>query len=196
MVRTHSYTENEPVDLAKSVLVVVDVQNGFVSSKSAPIVTRVADVVRRWEEFGGATLFTRFVNYPESPYERLIHWSRMQEPPETDIVDDLIEASRRAVKVLDKPIYFLFTDEGAAVVADHGWTDLVIVGIATESCVLKTACDAFERGLTPWGVTDAVYSHAGQEPHEAGLLVTGRFIGRRQLVDADTLFTEKLVVTA
>ncbi|GLY52071.1 isochorismatase family cysteine hydrolase [Lentzea sp. NBRC 102530] len=184
------------MDLAKSVLVVVDVQNGFVSSKSAPIVPRVTDVVRRWEELGGATLFTRFVNYPGSPYERLIHWSRMQEPPEIDIVGDLIEASRRAVMVLEKPIYSLFTDEGTAVVAQHGWTDIVIVGIATESCVLKTACDAFERGLTPWVITDAVYSHAGQGPHEAGLLVTGRFIGRRQLVDADTLFTEKLVVAA
>jgi len=181
------------LDLAKSVLVVVDVQNGFVSSKSAPIVPHVVDVVRRWEEVGGATLFTRFVNYPGSPYERLIHWSRMQRPPETDIVDSLTEASHRAVEVLDKPIYSLFTDKGTAVVAENGWTDIVIIGIATESCVLKTACDAFERGLTPWVIKDAVYSHAGQEPHEAGLLVTGRFIGRGQLIDSDTLFTEKLV---
>lgn len=184
------------MDLAKSVLVVVDMQNGFVSSKSAHIVPHVADVVRRWEEAGGATVFTRFVNHPGSPYERLINWSRMQTSPEIDIVDDLAAASQRAVTVLDKPIYSLFTDEGAATVAQHGWTDIVIVGIATESCVLKTACDAFERGLTPWVVKDAVYSHAGQEAHEAGLLVTSRFIGRRQLIDADVLFAEKLVATA
>lgn len=184
------------MDLAKSVLIVVDVQNGFVSSKSAPIVPHVVDVVRRWEEAGGATVFTRFVNHPGSPYERLINWSRMQNSPEIDIVDDLAAASQRAVTVLDKPIYSLFTDEGAATVARHGWTDIVIVGIATESCVLKTACDAFERGLTPWVIKDAVYSHAGQEAHEAGLLVTSRFIGRRQLIDADALFTEKLVATA
>lgn len=116
--------------------------------------------------------------------------------PEIDIVDDLVPASQRAVTVLDKPIYSLFTGEGAATVAQHGWTDIVIVGIATESCVLKTACDAFERGLTPWVVKDAVYSHAGREAHEAGLLVTSRFIGRRQLIDAEDLFSEKLVATA
>ncbi|KOV87966.1 hydrolase [Nocardia sp. NRRL S-836] len=177
-------------------MVVVDVQNGFVSSKSAPIVPRVVDVVRRWEEVGGATVFTRFVNHPGSPYERLINWSRMQKSPEIDIVVDLVPASQRAVTVLDKPIYSLFTEEGAATVAQHGWTDIVIVGIATESCVLKTACDAFERGLTPWVVKDVVYSHAGQEAHEAGLLVTSRFIGRRQLIDADDLFSEKLVATS
>ncbi|SDP94124.1 isochorismatase family cysteine hydrolase [Lentzea jiangxiensis] len=184
------------MDLAQSVLVVVDVQNGFVSSKSAPIVPHVTDVVRRWEQAGGATVFTRFVNHPGSPYERLINWSRMQTSPEIDIVDDLVPAFRRAVTVLDKPIYSLFTEQGAATVAQHGWTDIVIVGIATESCVLKTACDAFERGLTPWVVKDAVYSHAGQEAHEAGLLVTSRFIGRRQLIDAEDLFSHKLVTTS
>ncbi|MBA2324826.1 MAG: isochorismatase family protein [Pseudonocardiales bacterium] len=62
-------------------------------------------------------------------------------------------------------------------------------GPTTESCVLKTACDAFERDLTPWIVTDACFSHAGQEAHDAGLLVASRFIGRRQLVTSDEIIT-------
>ncbi|WHT21892.1 cysteine hydrolase [Crossiella sp. CA-258035] len=180
------------MDLAKSVLVVVDMQYGFVSSKSAPVVPHVVDLVRRWEEVGGATLFTRFLNYPGSPYERLINWSRMQQAPETDIVAELVPAASRAVKTIDKPIYSLFTEDGAATVEKYGWENIVICGIATESCVLKTACDAFERGLAPWIVRDAVFSHAGQEAHDAGLLVAGRFIGRRQLIDSESLFTEKL----
>lgn len=180
------------MDLTKSVLVVIDMQNGFVSSKSAPIVPHVVDLVDRWEQAGGATLFTRFINYPGSPYERLISWSRMQTSPETDVVETIAPAAKRAVAVIDKPIYSLFTDEGAAVVAENSWTDLVLCGIATESCVLKTACDAFERGLVPWVVTDAVFSHAGQEAHDAGLLVTRRFVGRRQLIDTETLFTDNL----
>ncbi|MET8146633.1 isochorismatase family protein [Sphaerisporangium sp. NPDC005288] len=57
-------------------------------------------------------------------------------------------------------------------------------GIATESCVLKTAADAFERNLTPWVIEDASASHAGEVSHEAGLLVTARFIGPRQFVRA------------
>jgi nicotinamidase-related amidase len=186
--------ESEQVDLTTSVLVVIDMQNGFVSSKSAPVVPHVVDLVDRWERVGGATLFTRFINHPNSPYERLINWSRMQTSPEIDLVDAVAPAAERAVKVLDKPIYSLFTDEGAAIVEEHRWTDLVLCGIATESCVLKTACDAFERGLIPWVITDAVFSHAGQEAHDAGLLVTRRFVGRRQLVDSDGLFTDVLGV--
>ncbi len=50
---------------------------------------------------------------------------------------------------------------------------------------MKTAADAFELGLVLWVVTDATYSHAGAEAHNAVLLVTGRFIGDRQLVTSD-----------
>ncbi|WP_369183522.1 isochorismatase family protein [Streptomyces sp. Y1] len=64
----------------------------------------------------------------------------------------------------------------------HGGTDLYICGIATESCVLKTAVDAFERDLTPWLLEDAVASHAGQAAHEAGILVASRFIGPGQII--------------
>ena len=65
----------------------------------------------------------------------------------------------------------------------------MICGIATESCVCKTAADAFERNLTPWVVTDACASHAGQEAHDAGLLVTGRFVGHKQLITTAELLT-------
>lgn len=166
----------------RGVLVVIDMQNGFVSSKSALVVPSVVDLVDRWENVGGSTLFTRFVNRPGSPYERLIGWSRMQSEPETSIVEELAPAAGRATAVVEKPIYTLFTPAGAAIVERQEWTDLVLCGIATESCVLKTACDAFERGLTPWIVTDACASHAGSEAHEAGLLVARRFVGRRQLI--------------
>ncbi len=164
-------------------------QNGFVSSKSTPVVPRVGELVRCWEAAGGAIVFTRFVNHPGSPYERLINWSRMQTAPETTIVDELTGAAERAVAIVEKPIYSLFTAAGTKLVEQHGWTDLVLCGIATESCVLKTACDAFERNLTPWIVTDACLSHAGQEAHAAGLLVASRFIGRRQLITSDELVT-------
>lgn len=175
---------------AEAVLVVVDMQNGFVSSKSRPVVARVEELVSRWEALGGPVVFTRFVNQPGSPYERLINWTRMRTEPETSIIDELSAASSRALAVLEKPVYSLFTPEAVALVERQGWTDLVLCGIATESCVLKSACDAFERDLTPWVVTDACFSHAGQDAHDAGLVVTGRFIGRRQLVVIDEVIKQ------
>ena len=170
------------LDLASSVLVVIDMQNGFVREKSAHVVPVVVDLVRRWQEAGGATVFTRFLNYPGSPYERLIHWSQLTTSPQIDLVDELAPFAARATAVVDKPGYTLFTERGSEVITAGGWSDVVICGLATESCVCKTAVDAFERDLTPWVVTDACGSHAGVEAHEAGLLVIRRFIGSGQLV--------------
>lgn len=169
------------MDLSNSVLIVVDVQNGFVRSRSRHVVPAIVRLVQEWQKAGGDTVFTRFLNYENSPYERIIGWKRMREVPETDLIPELAPYTAGST-ILDKTIYTLFTEDGAALVKHHGWTDLVICGIATESCVCKTAVDAFERNLTPWVVTDACASHAGQEAHAAGLLVTGRFVGHKQLI--------------
>ncbi|MER7840268.1 cysteine hydrolase [Streptomyces sp. NPDC096040] len=170
------------MDNNKAVLIVVDAQNGFIREPSKPVIPVIADLVSRWQENGGDVVFTRYLNYPGSPFERMIHWTALQDSPQTDIVSDLLPLARRATAVLDKTIYSLFSDEGAELVEQHGWTDLYICGIATESCVLKTAVDAFERDLTPWLLEDASASHAGSAVHDAGILVASRFIGVDQII--------------
>jgi len=169
------------LDINRAALVVVDMQQGFVHPNSEYIVPRVVDLVRRWSEAGGALIFTRFLNWANSPYERYFNWSALMDSPQTDLVPELEPYATNAT-VVDKPFYTLFNDEGARVVSAGGWTDLVICGLTTESCVLKTAVDTFERHLTPWVVTDACATHAGEKANEAGLLVIRRFIGPGQLV--------------
>jgi nicotinamidase-related amidase len=166
-----------------AVLVVVDVQNGFVRPESAHVVPVIRDLVERWQAADGSVIFTRYLNYPGSPFERLIRWSGCMTSPQTDIVDELRPYADKATAVIDKKGYGLFADEaGAALVADHGWRDIYVCGIATESCVLATALGAFEADLNPWVIEDASASHAGQHVHDAGILVTRRFIGEHQII--------------
>jgi nicotinamidase-related amidase len=166
-----------------AVLVVVDVQNGFVRAESAPVVPIIVNLVADWQAAGGDVVFTRYVNYPGSPFERLVRWSECMTSPQIDIVDELQPYVETATAVIDKRGYGLFADAaGAALVAERGWRDIYVCGIATESCVLATALGAFELDLTPWVVEDASASHAGQHVHDAGILVTQRFIGERQII--------------
>ncbi|MGH3521999.1 MAG: cysteine hydrolase [Mycobacterium sp.] len=169
---------NEP----KPVLVVVDVQNGFVTEHSQPVVPIIADLVRRWQAAHGDVVFTRYLNYPGSPFERLIGWSKMIDAPETDLVAELTPHVGSQAPVIDKYIYTLFTPEGTQLIDERGWTDLYVCGIDTEICVLKTAVDAFEHNLTPWILKDACASHSGPEAHAAGLFIAGRFIGTNQII--------------
>ncbi len=171
---------------ASTALVVIDMQRGFVRPETAWVVPAVADFVRRWQEAGGATIFTRFINEPGSLFEQLLQWTSVTTAPETDLVDELEPYVAKATAVIDKPAYTLFTAEGAEVVDKGGWTDLVFCGLTTESCVLKGAVDAFERGLSPWILTDLSAAHAAGA-QEAGLLVARRYIGRNQLITAADL---------
>jgi nicotinamidase-related amidase len=162
-------------------LVVVDVQNGFVSDHNRAVVPAIVRLVRAWT---GPVVFTRYHNYAGSPYERLHGWHEMYGPPDTDLVAELAPLVGTA-PVVDKRIYSLFTAEGRALVAARGWHDLVFCGIATESCVLKSAADAFELGYTPWLVTDACASDYDAAAHAAGLVAARQLIGPGQLITSD-----------
>lgn len=174
------------MDLDRTALVVVDVQNGFVTDNSRPVVPIIADLVARWTAAGRPVVFTRYLNHPESMFHTLMQWKKLTDSPDTDIVDELQDAASRA-PVIDKDGYTLFNDEGRALVKERGWTDLVFCGIDTESCVLKSAVDAFEAGIRPWILTDASASHSDQAGHDAGLLVARRFIGPAQLISSAEL---------
>ncbi|MFE3060373.1 isochorismatase family cysteine hydrolase [Nocardia sp. NPDC059239] len=177
------------LSLDKAALLVVDAQNGFVNEHSAPAVPVILDLATRWADTGRPTIFTRYWNYEGSPYETLIGWRALYGPPETDIVEELVPLTSRAgAQILDKKTYTALTDEGLALLDQLEVTDLVICGIATDACVLKTALDAFERGYIPWVVRDAVASnatrHPAQEVHNSALLHISRLVGASQLIEA------------
>jgi nicotinamidase-related amidase len=178
------------VTIDSAALVVVDVQNGFVNHHSERAVPVIAALAQRWLNAGRPVVLTRYHNHPGSPFERYFSWTRLQGPPETDIVPALIALVPDAHAVIDKRGYTLFTPEAEKLIAKEGWTDLVFCGIATESCVLKSATDAFEHGYAPWLVTDASASDAGPAVHDAGLLVARRLIGPGQLISTDTLLAQ------
>jgi nicotinamidase-related amidase len=170
------------LDIGRAALIVVDMQNGFLGQHTEAVIPAVAHLARHWQDAGGATVFTRFVNAPGSPFERLLGWTQVATTPETDITASLEPHLQRAHFVLDKPAYTIFTPEGRQLIEAAGWSDLVFCGVDTDSCVLKSALDAFELGYTPWIATDATSSHGGPVIHEAGLAVAARSVGKRHLL--------------
>jgi nicotinamidase-related amidase len=174
------------MEITRAVLIVVDMQQGFLHANSEHVVPQVVSLVHRWRAAGGSLIFTRFRNSPGSAYERFFQWTALMEPPQTDLIPELAEHADEAT-VIDKRTYTLFNQDGARAIEYGGWSDIFICGLTTESCVLKTAVDAFERDLAPWVVTDACATHAGVEAHQAGLLVLRRFIGVNQLITSADL---------
>lgn len=170
-----------------SVLVVVDVQNGFVTEHSQHVVPAIANLAEQWYLDGRDVAFTRYLNYDDSPFERIMGWSKLKHSPEIDFVEEMQPLLGRAAGCVDKQIYSMFTEGGERLVRERGWTDMYVCGIDTEVCVLKTAVDAFERGIRAWVLSDVSASHSGQVAHDAGLLVASKMIGRRQIIESSTI---------
>ncbi len=159
-------------------LLAVDVQNGFVNEHTRHIIEPVNALIGAFTGRGEPLAFTRFVNTLGSGYERWIGWTSFMHRPENNLSDAVDVGS---APVFVKHGYTAFTDEFSNYLDEHSIDRLVLCGIATDGCVLKTAVDAFERGIEPVVITDACASHAGRALHDAGLLLLARFIGAGQL---------------
>ena len=134
------------MELSSSLLLVVDVQNGFVTSDTAHAVPTIASLTDRWLRLGGQLAFTRYHNYPGSAFERLMDWRELYGPPDTDLVEELVPYTATA-QVIDKGTYSGLTRELLQTIHRSRVTDLVVCGIDSDLCVLATVFDAFDYGL-------------------------------------------------
>jgi nicotinamidase-related amidase len=160
-------------------LVVIDVQNGFVNERTRPSLPFASKLIEHWQAKRWPVVFTRFHNPAGSGYERWLAWTGLRADDETALHDVVAGC---ADTVVDKSIYTAFTPEGEQALAVHAGDTLVICGIDTESCVLKTALDAFERDVRPVIAIDACATDGGEVAQQAARLVLERAVGSDQLM--------------
>jgi nicotinamidase-related amidase len=171
-------------EIQNPVLVVVDMQKGFINEHSEHIVKRVDALIRNCQEFRIPVVFSRFFNVEGSPFESLIGWDRLHGEPETEIVDEL---APWVEDLIEKHFYTTITSEFIERTTRYDWKTIVLCGIATESCVLKTAADTFELGLRPIVISDACASDMGEASHLAGLVALESLIGKDQIMTTNEL---------
>jgi nicotinamidase-related amidase len=163
-------------------LLVVDVQKGFVNQFTEQVPARVCRLIERgtWEPL----LFTRFVNVPGSPYQRLLDWHDCERPPQTDLADDVADHAKRG-RVFAKEGLTGLTAEMRDYLTEQRFEQMTVVGIDTDMCVLKIALDLFDLGIRPIVLADCCGSTLGAYAHLAGLAILSRNIGPEQIRDAE-----------
>ena len=159
-------------------LLVVDVQRGFIND----FTRHIPDRVKRLLDLGeySPVLFTLFVNVPDSPYQRLLDWHACAEPPDTELVDELAGIADQA-NVYHKGGLTGLTDALVDRLRGEQFSEVNVVGIDTDMCVLKIAMDIFDLGIEPVVLVDCCASTAGLQAHLAGLAILSRNIGPHQL---------------
>jgi nicotinamidase-related amidase len=162
----------------KRTLLVVDLQNGFMNDFTRHIPGTITRLIER--DAFDRLLFTRFVNKPDGPYPKMLGWSGVEQPPDTDIVS----AMDRFLTEEN-----VFAKDGTAgipsslrdLLSELAVETMTLVGVDTDMCVLKTAMDIFDMGIEPIIETDCCASTAGLQAHLAGLSVLARNIGANHL---------------
>ncbi len=158
-----------------SCLIIIDVQKGFINQWTGHVPARVQ---ARQDEYD-RVIVTRFVTPPGSAHRRLLGWPRVG-PGSPDV--ELAFAPRDGAEIMDKSTYTCATDDFVTKLKQNGVGRVHLCGIATDTCVLKSAVDLFEAGLEPLVLAADCASHGGPECHAAGLLLLARFIGAERVI--------------
>ena len=194
------------LDLVRSVLAVIDMQNDFVrpgaprhiphAQLTIPTITRLLEAARVCDV---PVIFTRFIGSPrpaliwrfnpeiatDAQFCRAGHRRQYDDRPEpldvTEIVDEL--APHAGDLVIDKAGYDAFHGTRlGAILRRFGADTIVLAGTATQGCVESTARGAFHKGIWPVVVRDAVSSEY-QDLHSASLRVVRMSFGDVRTAD-------------
>lgn len=161
----------------KDGLVLIDMQNGFISENTEKIVGRVVKMLE------GAhfsfVMATQFVNVSGSPYERFLNWYGLKDTNSRELIPEI----RKYVdKTFVKHGYSCFTEEFDRFVKQEHFDRLYFAGIDTDCCVLKSALDCFERGIDFRVLYNYCASNGGRSSEEAAKIIMLRSIGKNQLI--------------
>ena len=164
---------------AKTALLIIDVQKGFVGNADHPIARKAAALQKSYLKVGAPVIAMRFVNIEGSAHRRWFDYERFaQGSEEVELAFDAAPDTQ----VMDKHTYTGITPALLNRFEAGGITEVHLCGVDTDICVLKNAVDIFEDGrFRPLVLSEACDSHAGAEAHERGLATLRRFLGDRQV---------------
>lgn len=164
----------------KKVLVVIDLQIGFINDNTLRVTRHIVNLLEKKEY--DAIIATKFTNVKGSSYDKLLNRQGMIKEEDKELLP-IVE--QYADCIISKCSYSCVNAnfiQSMVALCDGLPEEVTIVGVDTDACVLATAIDLFEMGIRPIIIEDCVYSSGGEEYHDAGMLLLKRSIGEKQIV--------------
>jgi nicotinamidase-related amidase len=171
---------SEGASAAGRLLLIVDVQNGFVSESTQHVVPRIRALID--DHAFAKVVFTRYYNREGGPYTRFLDWRRLMKPPETELAPELASVAEH---VIDKGAYTAWGHQLENYIREQNIDTVFIAGIDTDCCVLTTSVDLFQNGIRPVVLYDYCASNGGTRSHDAAAIVLRRLIGEAQIFRGD-----------
>ena len=165
----------------KSILLVIDVQNGFINSSTENTKNEIVDLLK--SKIFDIIIATKFINNNGSNFEKILKWNKLKDKKEQQIdnnVENYIDY------IIEKEGYSAYTNELKNILkrvnGDKLPSKLYLVGFDTDGCVLATAIDLLEAGIKPIILEKYCSSTGGEEYNKAGIRVLKRVVGEYNIV--------------
>jgi nicotinamidase-related amidase len=167
------------VYMRRSLLFIVDVQEGGLNKNTAGLVEKVNKLSEYWYQREWPVVFSRFINLPGSNWQKLRNWHEFEGEPDTLLAKGL---TVKTPYIFKKSTYNAWSSEVRAVCLAQSVTDVAIVGMDTNECVLATATAVFDDGFTPWVIKDACASTGGEKAHNTVIPLLEALLGKQQII--------------
>ena len=170
------------------ILLVIDVQNGFITNKeTAEVAKKIAKVVE--DRVFDVVLLTKFVNRQNSPFIKIMGWDEMcLGSPRTDICTDLAH-SPNVWGIVSKSGYSVYPSEIIEALPESLSKripeKIYLCGIDTNVCVLQQAVSLFLSGIRPVVLESLCASSSCPDAHKAGILCLEHMVGKDQIYFGD-----------
>lgn len=177
----------------KNILILVDMQNGFVRyEQTKQLGDRIEELLK--SKSFDCVVATKFLNYDNSIYEKLFDWHRLKTEEDRKLYKDFDEYTD---VVIEKTVYTCVNQHFLQRICQlNGGAypeKLFVAGADTDCCVLKIASDLFEHNIRPIVLTHYCDSNGGPESHNAGVICMKRLIGEKQLYSGEIRSADDLL---
>lgn len=161
----------------KKVLIVIDVQKGFINNNTKDVVLKIKRYISRNKNKYDLVFFTQYKNHKDSNFVKSLNWHGFMSKDQTDLADEISEFVNKE-NLFEKYTYGSFVDNKLYnLLKKHKIEKVELAGFDTENCVLTFARDAFDRGMKVVVLKDLCASHSNKKLHKAALEIIEDNIG-------------------
>lgn len=165
-----------------SLLVIMDMQNGYINANTEHLLKDIEELLEE-NKFTHVTC-TKFINQQSSPFVQLMNCDKMQTKEETDVSPEIMQYSET---IFPHYGYSCWTPEFTKYVSNILPKIIYFVGLNTETSILMSAVECFNKKVQTEILADYCDSAEGLESHEVGLATLQRLVGEDRVIHLEDL---------
>lgn len=162
-------------------LLIIDMQDEFLNEHTEKVFDNIMELVLN-EDYN-YTLATEYKNHKESACYRMLNWKERCELESS--LDRRIESW--ADFIVSRNTYSKCDNGLLALLRTHKISNVDIVGVNTDACVLATAFSLFEAKQEFRVISDLCASTEGEDIHNAALLVMKSALGVNRIISRNEM---------